>query len=134
MTTTFTLTLSTKADIVEARNQTKQAAEKISFPPIDRTKVTTAASELARTVIHHAAGATMTVQLLEELEKTGLMITVTIDEIDFGSDSHVTEKTLALCADLDRELHHVKRLMNLYTITPEPGNGLTIQTGKWALK
>ncbi|MCM3762111.1 hypothetical protein M3212_15160 [Alkalihalobacillus oceani] len=134
MTTTFTLTLSTKADIVEARHQTKQAAEKIGFPPIDRTKVTTAVSELARTVVHQAVGATMTVELLEELEKTGLMITVTIAEFDFPSTGHVTEKIGALSTDLDRELHHVKRLMNLYSITSEPGNRLVIKTGKWALK
>ncbi|MET3504309.1 hypothetical protein [Halalkalibacter oceani] len=128
--TTFTLTLTTKADIVNARNKIRQAAEEIGFSPIDRTKVVTAISELTRTVIRHAAGATMMVQLLDELEKTGMRITVTISD----SPAHIPEKPSVLRTILDEELHHVKRLMNTYAITAEPEKGITISTGKWALK
>jgi len=46
-------------DIIKARSVVKEAAEKIGFGIVDRTRISTAVSELARNIYLYAMSATI---------------------------------------------------------------------------
>lgn len=119
-------------DTVFVRNRISQYADKIQMGLVNKTKLLTAASELARNILSYAgAGKVICEVITLSALQTGIRLTF-IDKgpgiKDIGlamKDGYTTGKTLGL------GLPGARRLVNIFDIKSEPGKGTTVTITKW---
>src|SRR5262250_245775 len=70
-----TVPIAGDADVVGARQVTRQWAADLGFSLVDQTKIVTAASELARNTIHYGGGGTVRFEALTDGVRRGLRLT-----------------------------------------------------------
>src|SRR6476620_4947547 len=61
-------------DVVRVRQKVRDCAVHLGFSLVDQTKVVTAASELARNVLQHGGGGTLTASALNDDNRRGLRL------------------------------------------------------------
>lgn len=131
VTTTEVLDLETSDDVVRARQTVRNYLRAKGFSSIDETRLVTAASELSRNVVDHGGGGTMSLEVLEEGERTGIRLTFEdrgpgILDIDLAmTDGFSTRGGLGL------GLGGAKRLVNEFAIHSEPGVGTRVTVLRW---
>ena len=69
------LPLRSDSDIVCARQAVRSMCAELGFSLVDRTKMVTAASELARNTVIHGGGGTTTLEALEDGQRAGVRMT-----------------------------------------------------------
>lgn len=119
-------------DTVFVRNRISQYADKIQMGLVNKTKLLTAASELARNILSYAgAGKVICEVITLSALQTGIRLTF-IDKgpgiKDIGlamKDGYTTGKTLGL------GLPGARRLVNIFEIKSELGKGTTVTITKW---
>jgi serine/threonine-protein kinase RsbT len=114
-----------------ARKQVQARAVAIGLSTLEMTKFVTAASELARNVLVHGGGGTMTVRDVQRDGKAGLQL----DFEDHGPgiadlslalrDGYTTAKSLGL------GLGGAKRLVHEFDIVSRTGPGTHIRITQW---
>jgi len=104
---------------------------KLAFPPVDRTKFVTAASELGRNVLVHGKGGSMTIDELLSNGRSGLRLVFQdqgpgiVDIEQAMTDGFSTARSMGL------GLGGAKRLVNEFTLASEPGMGTTVTVIQW---
>ena len=126
-----TVEINNEQHIVQARQLARSIAEKLGFRLVDKTRLVTAVSELARNVYVHGGGGRMEI---EEIYKDG-RIGIRCVFIDKGpgipnielamQDGFTTGKGLG------QGLPGSNRLMDYLQIESEPGKGTRVETIKW---
>ena len=114
-----------------ARKQVQARAVAIGLSTLETTKFVTAASELARNVLVHGGGGTMTLRDIQRDGKPGLQL----DFEDLGPG--IADVSLALrdgyttANSLGLGLGGAKRLVHDFEIIPRPGPGTHVRIAQW---
>ena len=118
-------------DVVAARQLVRELAVLVGFSLVDQTKVVTAASELARNVLQHGGGGTLTASALNDDSRRGLRLVFEdsgpgIEDIPLAmKDGFTTGSGLGL------GLGGAKRLSNEFEIDSTPGAGTRVTIARW---
>lgn len=121
-------------DIVQTRSLARQEAEQLGFSIMDKTRVATAVSELARNVFQHAGGGYMCIEVIHRNGKAGLSCVFTdegpgIADIELAlTDGYSTGDTLG------HGLPGTKRLVDELIIGSNNGKGARVEMIKWCRK
>ena len=123
--------LSEDLDVVAARRAVSDWAREIGLGTLDRTKIVTAASELARNTVLHGHGGVMQLELVREGARVGLRLT--FDDTGPGivdtelamQDGYSTGKGMGL------GLPGARRLCSEFALTTQVGVGTSVTIVRW---
>jgi serine/threonine-protein kinase RsbT len=130
MASSETVPLISETDVVTVRRRVREVASQLGFSLIDRTKLVTAASELARNNLIYGGGGDMLVEVLNG-PRSGLRLSFRdkgpgISDIELAMrDGFTTGSGLGL------GLGGAKRLVSEFDIWSKPGEGTRITVTKW---
>ena len=130
MTTTTTLSVRLESDILAARQQGREVAERVGFTGSDLALIATAISEVARNIVVHAGGGAIVISELAD-GRAGIEIVARDDgpgilDVELAmQDGYSTVDSLGL------GLPGARRLMDEFTIESQEGHGTTVVMRKW---
>lgn len=115
-------------DVIAARQQARQMAEKLGFASTDVTLIATAVSEVARNIVEHAGHGTIELAIAGSSDADdAALVVVARDEgpgiVDLDAamrDGYSTTGALGL------GLPGARRLMDSFSIESTPGRGTTV--------
>ena len=119
------------ADIVVARQRTREIAVETGFSATEATVIATAVSEIARNIVRFARGGEVTIATVTDGETSGVMV-VARDE-----GPGIPDVALAMSVGYTTYggrglgLPGSQRLMDEFEITSEVGRGTTVTMTKW---
>jgi serine/threonine-protein kinase RsbT len=120
-------------DIVTARQEGRMLASQLGFSSSEQVFVATAISEAARNILQYAGKGTITLSIMEEGNKRGILIVAQ----DAGPGIPDIEQALidgySSSGGLGLGLAGMKRLMSELEIISEVGKGTTLILRKWVL-
>lgn len=125
------LPIRASSDVVLVRNAVRSAAERMGFRPIDITKLTTAASEIARNTLVYGGGGTVVIECLEGDRRSGVRVVFQdhgpgIRDVQLAlRDGYTTGGGLGL------GLSGSKRLVDEFEIHSEAARGTRVTMTKW---
>jgi serine/threonine-protein kinase RsbT len=118
-------------DVVAARQIVRELAVLVGFSLVDQTKVVTAASELARNVLQHGGGGTLTASALNDDNRRGLRL-IFEDQGPGIADIQLAMKDgYTSGGGLGLGLGGAKRLSNEFEIDSTPGTGTRVTIARW---
>lgn len=118
-------------DVVAARQLVRELAVLVGFSLVDQTKVVTAASELARNVLQHGGGGTLTASALNDDNRRGLRL-IFEDQGPGIADIQLAMKDgYTSGGGLGLGLGGAKRLSNEFEIDSTPGTGTRVTIARW---
>jgi serine/threonine-protein kinase RsbT len=118
-------------DVVAARQIVRELAVLVGFSLVDQTKVVTAASELARNVLQHGGGGTLTASALNDDNRRGLRL-IFEDQGPGIADIQLAMKDgYTSGGGLGLGLGGAKRLSNEFEIDSTPGAGTRVTIARW---
>ena len=127
-----TIRIKTEQDTVFLRNRVAEYAGKIKMGLVNQTKLLTASSELVRNMLRYAGGGSVLCEVVSQsLLQKGIRLTFMDqgpgipDVTQAMKDGFSTGKSLGL------GLPGAKRLVNLFEISSEVGQGTKIMILKW---
>ena len=122
------LPIASLEDIVLARQKVRDAAAEMGFSLLDRTRIVTAVSELARNIVVHAQSGTMSV--FQSVERPGLAVIFEDKGPGIAGLEQAMQESCSV-GSLGLGLQGAKRLTDLMEIASLPGSGTTIAITKW---
>jgi serine/threonine-protein kinase RsbT len=126
-----TLPIRSERDILIVRHAVRLWAEELRFGLVDRTKIVTAASEIARNTIVYGGGGQVRLEALDDDARRGLRLTFEdqgpgIADVDLAlRDGYTTGAGLGL------GLGGAKRLCNEFQVDSHPGDGTRVTLARW---
>jgi len=126
-----TVSIKSSSDVVLARQKVRQWAQELRFTLVDQTKLVTAASELARNTLDHGKGGEMSIDVVEDLTRTGLKLMFEdhgpgIPDVAVAlRDGYTTGSGMGL------GLGGSRRLVNEFDIQSEVGKGTLVSVVRW---
>jgi serine/threonine-protein kinase RsbT len=118
-------------DIVAARQRGRALAVELGFSAVDSTLIATAISELARNIVSYAGTGEIALKTIQNSTRQGILI-VAADE---GPGIHDLRQALrdgfSTSGSLGLGLPGVRRLMDEFEITSQPGRGTRVEVKKW---
>ena len=124
--------ISSEDDIVTARTKARHLAAEYGFSMIDKTRVATAVSELARNTLNHGGGGHMEICKATNGSKEGIRCLFR----DQGPGIPDIEKALADGFSTRKSMGHglpgARRLVDEFKIDSQPGAGTEVEIVKWA--
>lgn len=121
----------TEWDIVAARQLGRNEAKKAGFGTVDQARITTAISELARNIYLYAGKGKIEIERVAEGEMFGIKIIASDEGPGIPDLRKVMEDGFSTSGGLGAGMPGVKRLMDEFKVTSEPGAGTTITITKW---
>lgn len=118
-------------DVLKARQYGKELASHLHFSNSERTIIATAISEIARNTVLYAHDGRMSLKLIQQGQKRGMLIVTEdhgpgIPDLSLAmQDGYTTSRGLGI------GLPGAKRLMDEFDIVSEVGKGTTIVMKKW---
>ncbi|MDQ3527983.1 MAG: anti-sigma regulatory factor [Actinomycetota bacterium] len=120
----------TDADIVGARQTSRELASRLGFSGTDLTMLATAVSEVARNIVRFADYGEIVIELLED-PRRGVQVVAR----DTGPGIPDVEQALtdgySSYQGLGLGLPGARRLMDDFAVVSEPGRGTTVTMIKW---
>lgn len=126
-----TMIVQVSTDVVLVRQAVRKCAVELGFSLVEQTKITTAASELARNTLEHGGGGTVRLETLLEGNRRGLRLTFAdrgpgIADIEMAlKDGYTTRGGMGM------GLGGSKRLVSEFQIVSEVGKGTIVTIIKW---
>lgn len=127
------VSINSDQDIVLARQKGRNLAADAGFSPVDCTLVATAISELARNIVSYARKGEITLQLVRDSRRSGILI------IASDAGPGIADLRLALrdgfstSGSLGLGLPGVRRLVDEFQISSSAGQGTVVKVTKWRL-
>jgi serine/threonine-protein kinase RsbT len=118
-------------DIISARERGRAIASELGFNRGELALIATAISELARNILTYAGEGEIALDREEFGEKRGIVVIARdhgpgIADLDLAlQDGYSTSRSLGI------GLPGVRRLMDEFELSSEPGSGTTVTTKKW---
>jgi serine/threonine-protein kinase RsbT len=126
-----TITITTDADIVQARQVGREMAAVGGCGHTDLTMVATAISEIARNMLTHAGGGQVELSLVHEGGRPCLLIVATDDGPGIADLDQALQDGFTTGEGLGLGLPGARRLMDDFMIASEPDGGTTVTMRKW---
>ncbi len=117
--------------IALARQTARRVAEKLGFRLVDKTRVATAVSELARNVYVHGGGGRMEIEEIHHGERIGIRFIFIDEGPGIANVEQAIQYGFSTSNDLGQGLPGSKRLMDYLQIESELGKGTKVETIKW---
>ncbi|MFC5602167.1 anti-sigma regulatory factor [Sporosarcina koreensis] len=121
----------TEWDIVAARQLGRNEAKKAGFGTVDQARITTAISELARNIYLYAGKGKIEIERVSEGGLFGIKIIASDEGPGIPDLRKVMEDGFSTSGGLGAGMPGVKRLMDEFKVTSEPGAGTIITSTKW---
>ena len=121
----------TEIDVVIARQRARELASELRFSSSELTLIATAISEVARNIIIYAGGGEITLRIVEQGPRRGLVVFASdrgpgITDIERAmQDGYSTSRGLGI------GLPGSKRLMDEFAVSSEVGKGTVVTMTKW---
>jgi len=125
------VTIRSAADIVTARQTGRELAMKLGFAAADVTVITAAISEIARNIVDHARRGMMTISVVHEGAKAGLLVVARDQGPGIPDVARAMEYGFSTGQRNGAGLPGAKWLMDEFEITSKPGKGTTVVMKKW---
>ena len=118
-------------DILSVRQAVRQHAVALGFNLVDQTKLVTAASELARNVVQHGGGGSMTIEPMNDGPRRGLRLTFEDTGPGISDVDRALQDGFSTAGGLGLGLGGARRLSNDFTIQSTPGKGTRVTITRW---
>jgi serine/threonine-protein kinase RsbT len=118
-------------DIVSARQKGRVMATELGFSTGDATLIATAISELARNIVSYARKGQITLKMVNGLNRQGISVTATDDGPGISDIRQALRDGFSTSGSLGLGLPGVRRLMDEFEITSQPGRGTIVAVKKW---
>jgi serine/threonine-protein kinase RsbT len=118
-------------DIVLARQKGRALAAALGFSAVDATLIATAISELARNIVVYARRGEVTLQAVRGTNRKGILIVASDDGPGIPDVRQALRDGFSTSGSLGLGLPGVRRLMDEFEITSQPGQGTTVAARKW---
>jgi serine/threonine-protein kinase RsbT len=118
-------------DIVSARQKGRQMAVELGFSTGEATLIATAISELARNIVAYARKGQITLKMVNGLSRQGISVTATDNGPGIPDIRQALRDGFSTSGSLGLGLPGVRRLMDEFEITSQPGRGTIVAVKKW---
>lgn len=118
-------------DIVSARQKGRMMANELGFSSGDATLIATAISELARNIVAYARKGQITLKMVNGLNRQGISVVATDDGPGIADIRQALRDGFSTSGSLGLGLPGVRRLMDEFEITSQPGRGTMVAVKKW---
>lgn len=118
-------------DIVLARQKGRALATEFGFSAVDATFIATAVSELARNILAYAHKGKITLGLVHGSNCNGIQVVASDDGPGIPDIRQALRDGFSTSGSLGLGLPGVRRLMDEFEITSQPGQGTTVTVKKW---
>jgi serine/threonine-protein kinase RsbT len=119
-------------DIVEARQMGRDLAAQLGFSLTDLTMIATAISEVARNITTYAGRGEVTLRLIRQAERRGLVVIARDDGPGIADIDRALLDGFSTGRGMGLGLPGARRLMDEFEIDSSPGRGTTVTMRKWA--
>lgn len=120
-------------DIVLARQKGRAMAMELGFSSGDATLVAAAISELARNIISYAGEGEIQLTVMRGPNASGMQIIARDEGPGIRDITQALRDGFSTSGSLGIGLPGVRRLMDEFLITSQPGRGTTVTVKKWKL-
>jgi len=118
-------------DIVAARQRGRALAGELGFSTTDSTLIATAISELARNIVSYARKGEITLKTIHGSSRHGILVVASDDGPGIPDVLQAMRDGFSTSGSLGLGLPGVRRLMDEFQITSQPGRGTTVTVKKW---
>jgi len=118
-------------DIVLARQKGRAMAIELGFSSGDATLIAAAISELARNIISYAGEGEILLNQVRAQSLTGVQIVARDEGPGIRDIAQALRDGFSTSGSLGIGLPGVRRLMDEFTISSQPGHGTTVTVKKW---
>lgn len=125
------LVINSDQDIVLARQKGRALATEIGFTSGDATLIATAISELARNIVSYARKGEIVLRMVNNVERRGLSIIAADKGPGIADIRQALRDGFSTSGSLGMGLPGVRRLMDEFEITSQPGRGTIVAVKKW---
>lgn len=123
--------LAVDLDIVAARREVTNWAREVGLSVLDRTKVVTAASELARNTVVYGRGGAMYLEIIRDGSRDGLRLCFQDHGPGIADVERALEDGYSTGGSLGLGLPGAKRLVNEFRMTSTLGVGTSVTIVRW---
>lgn len=120
-----------ESDVVPFISRVRQLANRLGMSLLNQTKLSTAASELARNMLNYAQGGEVCLEQVSRVGKTGVRLTFTDRGPGIADIDRAMQDGYSTGAGLGLGLPGAKRLTNEFDLTSVVGEGTTVTVIKW---
>ena len=125
------ITIASDVDVVSARQHGRELAAQVGFTPGDQTVIAAAISEIARNILNYARRGTMTVRLVLDGDRSGLVIVANDQGPGIPDVPRAMQDGYSTSGGLGLGLPGARRLMDEFDVVSAPRQGTTITMKKW---
>jgi serine/threonine-protein kinase RsbT len=118
-------------DIVTARQKGRALAIELGFSTGDATLIATSISELARNIVSYARKGEISLNQVQASSRQGILIVASDDGPGIRDIRQAMRDGFSTSGSLGLGLPGVRRLMDEFEITSEPGRGTIVKVKKW---
>ena len=118
-------------DIVAARQKGRELAVGLGFASADLALIATAISELARNIVLYAQTGEIVLSTVENGTRQGIEVVARDGGPGIADVERALQEGYSTSRSLGLGLPGVKRLMDEFGISSEPGSGTTVTVRKW---
>jgi serine/threonine-protein kinase RsbT len=118
-------------DIVLARQKGRAMAIELGFSSGDATLIATAISELARNILSYAGEGKIVLKAMQGSNLAGMLIAALDEGPGIPDVQQALRDGFSTSGSLGIGLPGVRRLMDEFEITSQPGRGTTVTVKKW---
>jgi serine/threonine-protein kinase RsbT len=118
-------------DIVTARQKGRALAIELGFSTGDATLVATSISELARNIVSYARRGEISLKIIHASSRQGISIVASDSGPGIRDIRQAMRDGFSTSGSLGLGLPGVRRLMDEFEITSEPGQGTIVTVKKW---
>lgn len=123
--------LRTDVDIIAARKGVSEWAREIALSILDRTKVVTAASELARNTVVYGRGGMMSLEIIRDAGREGLRLIFMDHGPGIADIAQALGDGYSTGGSLGMGLPGARRLVNEFAVTSTVGEGTCVTAVRW---
>ena len=127
------MAINSDQDIVLARQKGRALAMELGFASGDATLIATAISELARNIVSYARKGQISLMLVNRANRAGLAIVASDNGPGIPDVRQALRDGFSTSGSLGMGLPGVRRLMDEFEITSQPGRGTIVAVKKWKL-
>lgn len=118
-------------DIVAARQRGRALAVELGFSAVDSTFIATAISELARNIVSYAGRGEIVLKRIQNSMRQGILIVAQDEGPGIPDLRAALRDGFSTSGSLGLGLPGVRRLMDEFGISSEPGRGTKVEVKKW---
>jgi len=129
----FWIPVASVSDIVTARLQGRELAERLGFTKGEATLIATAISELARNIVQYAGHGDIMLRVAANRTHAGIVVVARDRGPGIVDPDLALRPGFSTSGGLGLGLPGVRRIMDEFQITSNPRDGTTVTVTKWKI-